>query len=317
MTYKKKVYILVSLVITLLFIYILSFVLDPGKRKGNFFALLDSSLLVMADRLEIESSRGTVILERKNNIWSFSTESADLPVKQGRVEDFLAVLSRKEMYSPRASSNEARERLGLLEENATRIIVRGGAGFPLLDLLIGSGDALGREVYLQRTGRNEIFSVEDYLTFYTDDEPSSWFDLRLFPLSGTQKGAGENLNMVQQVDVVIPGSDSYVLRRSRNDGSGTDWIVQGEESSALDNPKVETWIRSILWAEADNFGFVPPNVIEGSIILRMGDGTDRAIYAGPEYDSCRNAVISGSDMVYILSEWTLNRLFREKSFFLK
>ena len=315
MIYRKKVIFLFSLVMALLLVYILSFIRDPVKGKRNFFAWLEPSFLIMVDRLEISGPQGMTILVRKNNVWFFNTGIEDLPVKQGRVEDFLTVLTRKEAYTARASSAEAKARLGLLDESATRITVRGGAGLPLLELLIGTGDALGREVYIQRAGRNEIFSGEDRFTFYTDATPASWFDLRLFPSSTS--GLAEILSMVQQLDVVLPDSgDSYTLRRNWSDSGGSGWILVND-SGELDNQRVETWIRSILSAEAEDFSFEPPGVFEGSITLRMGNGTEIKIYAGPENDYSRSVITSESDHVYIFTEWTMGRLFREKIFFLK
>ena len=313
MQYKKKVTVLSVICAALALVYILTFVFDYesgfGRGRNAAFSLLDPSLLYLMDKIEIYqggNNAGTkTVLSRKNNIWVFSAETGDHPVKQGRVEDFLNQLTRKEPYTLRASSSEARERLGLLDDGASRIVVRGGAGLPLLDLLIGTGDALGREVYLRRTGENEIYSAEDRITVYVDSKPNSWYDLRLFPPDAAAA-------MVQQADITLPGSnEAYTLRRR-----GEGWIIPADESAALDSLRVEAWLRSVLEAEAEDFASRSPQAIEGSISLRLGDGTTRSIQTGPaDEQNRRSAVVSVSALEYVLSEWTLNRLFREKEYF--
>ena len=308
MAYKKKIAVLSAAVIVLALVYILSFVFDPERRQSTAFAWLDPSLLVMADGIEIYGTGGVAggitLLSRKDGTWFFSSGITDFPVKQHRVEDLLNALSRKDVYPLRAVSAEAIERLGLAEESSSRIRIRGGAGLPLLDLLIGGGDALGREVYLRRVGRNEIHSGEDRFTFYIDARPSFWYDLRLFPQEIADIGA------VQQAEIALLNEEPFILRRS-----GGGWIMVGQ-GSALDTRSVEAWLRSVLEAEADDFGLEPPALVEGSITLRFGDGTTRTIEAGPaDEDNNRSLRVLGSGLVYVLTEWTFSRLFRESSFF--
>ena len=310
MTYRKKAAVLSVLVIVLALVYILTLVFDPGNRRSAAFAWLDPSLLVMADRIEIYGPGGRTSLSRKNNVWVFSTGIADYPARQGRVEDLLLALSRRGVYMLRAASLEGRERLGLAEESASRILVLGGAGLPLLDLFVGGGDALGREVYLRMAGRNEIYSGEDRFTLYTDSRRGSWYDLRLFP----QEARGIDPGMVQQAEIILPGNESaYVLRRG-----GGGWVILGNESAGLDNPRVDSWLRSVLEAEGEDFSAEAPASFEGSVILYLGDGTTRAIQAGAaDGQQRRSALVSGSSLVFVLAEWTVNRLFRESSYFLK
>ena len=68
--------------------------------------------------------------------------------------------------------------------------------------------------------------------------------------------------------------------------------------------------------------------VEGRITLRLGDATARIIQTGPagEEGRRRATVSSGfirrstdksdSSLVYVLTEWTVNRLFRESSYFI-
>lgn len=305
--YRKKAAALSALIAVLFAAYVFSFALDPGRKRDSSFAWLDPSLLVLADRIEIAGPEGAVALSRVNNTWVVRTGAADLPVKQGRVGDFLAALSRKEAYALRAASPEAGERLGLTEARASRVTIRGGAGLPLLDLLIGAGGALREEVYLRLSGKREIYSGTDRFTLYVDSKPASWLDLRLFP-------ALSDAAFVQQADITLPGAGkAFSLRRG-----GGGWILLGDESgAAADALKTEAWLRAVLLAEAGDFGSGPPAAAEGSVTLRLGDGTSAALFAGPAFDSYRSVTVSGSGLSYILPERTLNRLFRDSSYFMK
>ena len=321
MTYKKKAAVLSALIIFLALVYIISFAFDARQQSRDTFAWLDSASLNLTDSIEIDGSGGKTVLSRRNNIWVFSTGASgtvDYPVKQGRVDDLLSQLSRRDVYMLRSVSSEGSSKLGFAEGKASRIIVRGGAGLPLLDLLIGTG-AVGHDVYLKRADKNEIYSGEDHVTVYTEGRPNSWYDLRLFPPASSSGMAIDN-SFVQQAEIVLPpdnGTDAahalpFTLSR-RGDG----WILAGNENAALDISRVEAWLRSVLEAEGGDFTNAPVSS-EGSITLRFGDGTSRAIQAGPlNDDKSRNVSVSGSRLTYVLTEWTLNRIFKGSDYFLK
>ena len=305
MTSKRKIAVLSALVAVLAVIYILILVLDSISVRSDAFAWLERHLIVMADGIDISGPQGEISLSRKNNAWVFAAGPGELPVKQSRVDDLFAVLSGRNIYPLRAASIEARQSLGLTEDNASRIRIRGGAGLPLLDLLVGGDDVMGREVYLRRAGTNQIYSGEDQFTSFINSRPSFWYDLRLFN--------AVNIDAVQQAEIAPPAGTAFFLRRS-----GGGWIVQGNESVALNNPRVEAWLRSLLEAEGEDFAAQAPAHIEGSITLRLGDGTSRTMQAGPTLEeNRRSAAVSGASLVYVLTEWTVNRFFRESDYFLK
>ena len=303
-TYKRKAAFLSALVIVLALIYILILVFDRDYRRSDVFALLDTNLAAMADRIEITGSEGRIALNRRNNIWFFDAGSMELPARQNRVADLFALLSRRAVYPIRAASREAAESLLLTEENAFRIVVRGGAGLPLLDLLIGAGDVLGREVFFRMAGQNQVHSGEGDFIFFTNTSPTAWYDLILFPPF--------NIDMVQQADIAIPGGEAFSLRRS---GSG--WLISGD-AAFVDPLSVEAWLRSLTEVQGDDFVFDMPETMEGSITLHFGDGTTRVLEAGGLYeDGYRSARVSGSSLGYYLSDWAYNRIFRERTHFLR
>jgi hypothetical protein len=309
---ELKLIILSALVVVLALIYILTLVLNPENRRSDAFAWFDSSLIVMADGIEISGPLGAAILSRKNDAWIFNAGTRELPVKQSRVDDFFTLLSRKDIYPLRAVSSEAAQRLGLTGESAARILIRGGAGLPLLDLLVGGEDALGKEVYLKWYDRNQIYSGTDQFSSFTNAKPGSWYNLRLFDSGGIN---AVNIDTIQQAEISFPGEDAYIFRR----GGGT-WIMQGNENAALDPLRVESWLRSVVEAEGEDFASVALEAeeIEGSINIRLGDGTNRTLQIGPEDEQKnRNALVSDSSLVYIVTAQNFNRIFRGSSYFLK
>ena len=308
MLYKKKLAILSALVVVLALVYILSFVLDPANRRSEAFAWLDPSLVDKADRIEIKGTAGSVVLIRRNNIWLSPAGTSEYPVKQSMVGDFINVLTRRSIYPLRAVSSEGRDKLGLGADSASRIIVRGGAGLPLLDLMVGASDALGSGVYLKRADKDEIYSGEDQFTLYTESKPASWYDLRLFP-SGN-KAAEFSIADVQQAELAVP-ENTFTLRR----GNGG-WIMVQNGSAALDAIKVEAWLRSVSEAEGNDFAPQAPPAADpassgGTITLWLGDGTKRILQIGPGMspdDGRRYAVVSNSSLTYVLSESTVRSL---------
>jgi hypothetical protein len=301
LTYKKKVLLLSSLVAVLALIYILTFVFDSERKSGAAFAWLDPSLFVMADGIEISSPEGRTVLKRMNGSWFVSGDSGEFPAKQERVDDLFDLLGRKGNYPVRASSSEGIARLALTEESASRIVVRGGAGLPLLDLLIGNADALGREVYLRRAPWNQIYSAEDNFSYFLYLRANSWYDLRLFTEA--------SIDSIQQVEVSFP-DEAYILRRS-----GRGWIIP-EEEDALDANRVEAFLKRLLETEADSYAVSAPETIEGRIAIQFGNGSIRLLEAGPlTEENGRNATVSGSSYFYVLSERTFNNLFRISSYY--
>ena len=302
-TYKIKVAVLSALVAVLAIIYILILVLDRDYRRSDVFAWLDTSLALMADRIEITGSEGRIALNRRNNVWVFDAGNMELPVRQNRVEDLFTLLSRRAVYPVRAASREAAESLLLTEETAFRILVRGGVGLPLLDLMIGAGDVLGREVFLRMADRNQIHSGDGDFISFTNTSPSAWYDLGLFrPFT---------IDMVQQADIVA-GGDTFSLRRS-----GTGWTIPGD-GAYIEPFRVEAWLRSLTEAQGEDFVFDFPDIIEGSITLYFGDGSTRFLEAGDVNEhGHRNIMVSDSSLVYSLSDWAYNRIFRERTHFLR
>ena len=310
MLYKKKLIFLSALVVILALTYALILFLDRDVRRSDIFAWLDANETLMATRLEIANPDAAIVFNRRDGIWFLEAPGAELPVRQSKVDDLFALLSRRALYPVRAVSPDAIARLGLNEASAYRIRIHGGHERPLLDLLVGGEDILGREVYLRLAGQNQIHSGEGNFMFFTNLNPIAWYNLNLF--------SPFNIDVVQQADVILPGGNAFTLQRS-----GTGWVMLGETF----NPeplRVEAWLRSVVEVQGDDFIFdtrenidesiIDEGIILGSIVLRLGDGTTRALDVMGGSGNWL-VMVAGSSLVYTLSDWNFDRLFREREFF--
>ncbi|GHV08574.1 hypothetical protein FACS189485_20220 [Spirochaetia bacterium] len=336
--YKKKLYLLSGIVGVLAILYALTLIFDPervGERTAAF-TWLDPKFRDQIDALEIYGPSVDIKLLRKNGVWfvaapapvgagtaaSMSAASmpaasvpAEYPARQARIDDFLGILTRRGVWPVYASSgaNSAHERLGLTEAAASRIRVRGGAGLPLLDLLVGNGDLTGRNIYLRKAGQNEVRSGEDRLSGYIAGSLSSWYNLRLFPDS---EDGTLDVDIVQRLTVyplaeftaegTALGSDPLIFTRA-----GETWSISGAALTALDKNKVDTYIRFILNAEGEDFisadAAAPAG--EGRVVLELGNGSIRSIRIGRmEGESDQwYAAVTGSPYVYALASWSAER----------
>jgi hypothetical protein len=264
--------------------------------------------LDQVDRVLIQNPGLTVNLLRRNNAWLVSRQGNEYPARHLRVEDLLAALSRRAAYPVRAASASSHRQLGL-EEGISRITLRGGAGLPLLDLLLGKGGNTGREIYLRKANSNEVRSGEDIFTAYTESALASWYDLRLFP-DGPEAGD------VQRLTVYPPAGggegSSYAFARS-----GTGWELRGLDIEP-DNTRVDSYVRGILAAQGEDFvpapAFPEPFPGEGRLVLELGNGRVLTLSLG-EGEGRYMAKLSGSPYLYVLAGWTVERLFRDAGYF--
>ncbi|MDR2397329.1 MAG: DUF4340 domain-containing protein, partial [Spirochaetaceae bacterium] len=233
MVYKKKVLLLTVLVGVLGLLYAGTWIFEPERVQSRSAAWqwLDPKRLDEIDRIELSgSSADPLTLLRQEGRWWVSRSDGAYPAKEGRIEDFLRLLSTKGSYPLRGTEKASHERLGLTEESASRIVLRGGAGaVPLLDLLVGSRDPTGREVYLRRQDQNEVRSGADTLSSsYLTGSRTAWYDLRLFPETDKGVDSVQRLTVYPPAEVVPEGEEartpepSFTL--SRAEGG---WIVAG------------------------------------------------------------------------------------------
>jgi hypothetical protein len=323
MAYKRKL-LLLSLITGLLALgYGVSLVFSPGRLsvRDARYVWLDPKWLDQVDRIDIRGGED-ITLTRKQAEWFVITGEREFPARQSRVQDLLETLSVRGDYPLRGESPSSHERLGLGENAAHRLTLRGGAGTPLLDLLIGNQDAEG-QVYLRKTGLNEVRSGEDSFSPYVQGSRSAWYNLKIF---GAEETPGAD--QIQRVRINAPAGGegaSLILTRS---GQGWTMEAPSPNTGMPENSLVDGYVRALLDAEGDDFittlDVGDPVFDQGSITMELGNGAVRVIRLGPVIESGgeegptqtrRSAVVTGSPYVYALAEWTINRLFRDAAYF--
>jgi hypothetical protein len=329
MVYKKKLIALSCLVGFLAVVYLIALFFDPERvsSRSAAFLWLDPKFQDQADGIELSKAGewdNPLKLVRRGSNWYALIGEAEFPAKNARVEDLFRALTARDAYPVRGSDAASHERLGLAENRAGRILVTGGAGLPLLDLLVGDSDAAGREVYMRKNGQNEFRSGEDKLSAYINGAETSWHRLGLFSESPSPPDAA----LVQRITVNSPPPENaegeeaaappepVVITRS---GSG--WSIEGMDDEAVDTQRVDSYLRGILDAEGDAFmpglSAAAAGFNDGRIVLDLGNGSSLVIAMGILPENQKAATASGSPYVYALADWTVTRLFREKSWFAK
>lgn len=323
MKYKTKLIFLISLITACVLILIAGFVFDPQNMNArtSLYTWLDKTWIDQADRLVLKSAglnSELVMLTRKNNVWHVLADGNEYPAKQERVTDLFNALSAKAAYPVAAWSSSSHAKLGVTEQAASRIILYGGAStIPLLDLLIGSGNSAGNEIYLRKNGNTEVRSGADQFTFYSDAKQNAWFDLRLIHYSRPLTSA-----MVQNITVAQNNEEqesSYTLSRFAGE-NGTSWRIDSFPAMLVDNAKAESYVRSLLTSEAADFAAASlPSDYDfsfGKIELLLDDLSSLSIFFAPALENGQHpAMSSGSPFVYLIPEWTAERMLREADYF--
>jgi hypothetical protein len=322
MGYRKKLIILSSLAAVLALVYGLTIFFEPERAgaRDSAFTWLDSALKDRIDRISLDNRGSAIVLARNGGKWFVLRGGKEYPAKELRVDDFIGLLTRKAPYPVRATSAAAHERLGLAESEASRVTVSGGAGLPLLDLLIGAGDQTGREVYLRMQGSGEARSGEDRFTAYVSGTEVSWLNLRLFPES---EDGGLDLDGVQRVTVYAAAdSPGPALAPKVFTRVNREWALSGLTVEEPDMGKIDSYVRGLLNVEGEDFDdtadSAAPEFSHSRIVVELSDGSVKTIRLTAAGESNKRlAVVSGLPYVYSLSGWAAERLFREDSYFEK
>jgi hypothetical protein len=320
MLYKQKVKILSALVLVLAGVYIVTIVFDPERsgQRSDVYTWLDSSLRDSIDRIDLSGTPdGNVTLFFRSGEWVVDRDGRDYPAQQGRVYDLLDALSRQDAFPLRSNTPSSHERFGL-SDAAARIILRGGVGVPLLDLLVGNNDAGGRNVFLRKSNSNDVRSGQDLLTVYTRGQITAWYNLRIFPEQGDSSITAD---LVQRITLHTPPGETEIpdMVITRNQNS---WRIDAGDLSLgaadIDKNRVDSYVSAILNTTGDDFVFSPGSLDDGWLRLELGDGRVLTLRIGPLIgeDGRRDAALSDAGAyVYNLSAWALERLLRKPDYF--
>jgi hypothetical protein len=317
MLYNKKLTILGSAAIFLAVVYAATLFFDPSNTnaRNERFTWLPAGARDKADKIEISSETQGEKLELvlRGGKWFALMEADEVPIKQGRIDDLFRLLGTRGAFPRRGSSAASHEKVGL-GSNAYRVVIKGGAGMPLLDLLVGNGDSSGNDVFLRKYGENEFRSGDKLIGSYVTADKAAWYDLKIFdetPLTQVQrvrvnftgyKGPEDETPLIGYMD--------YNISRS-----GDSWVM---DSTQLDKDKVETWMQAVLEASAETILPSGNNTFDPAarIYIETGNGGNIALQIGAfNEDDKALAVATGKPFVFVLPRWTVTRLLRERGYF--
>ena len=322
MPYKKKLILLGSTAALLALIYILTIVFDPVRTnaRNERFTWLPSASREEADRIEIIRGGEKLELFLKGGAWYALLGAFEIPVKQGRIDDLMRLLSTRGAFPRRGSTSASHAELGL--DGSCRLIIRGGAGIPLLDLLVGKEDPSGRGIFLRMNGENEFRSGDRLIGSYVLGETSSWLDMKLFE--------DKSVSLVQRVEVHYfdyygmgeeISSDPYMDYTITR--SGEEWILNGINPN---KDRAENWMRAILDVQGENILAVTNEINDelinifypaARITIELGDGSVLELQIEkPDEEGKSLALAGGKPYFFIFSQWTNMRLLRDRDFFI-
>jgi hypothetical protein len=183
----------------------------------------------------------------------------------------------------------------------------------LLDLLIGGPDNSGRGVYLRKYGQNEVRSGDDKFNLYVAGPVTSWYNLKLFP--ETEDG-GLEADGVRSLSVYSPETRQDFNRVNR------EWAISGIAVENPDQNAVDSYIRTILYAEGDDFASSDQvgdlDFNHSRIVMELAKGGAKTIrLTEADEQGRRYAQVSGSDYIYSIAGWMSQRLFKAAADFEK
>ena len=315
MEYRKKLIVLGSFAAFLFLVFILSIIFDPARRniRNERFTWISSASRDQADRIEIFQRGERIELFLRGGQWFVLDNTLEIPARQGRIDDLFRLISTHGAFPRRGSNASSHGELGL--DGSTRLVIRGGAGFPLLDLLVGVEDPSGTEVFLRRSGENEFRSGDRLIGTYVNSSRVSWCNLSFF----------ENMNVSQVQRMHISFFDYHGTGFETEEASFTDYTItrSGENwlmgNVILDSVKTENWIRRVLEAGGENYLAIDPsNPISSIAAIRaeLGDGSILSIQiSAADEDDNSTVELSGLSYLIVISQWTRAQLLRNREHF--
>ena len=307
----KKITVLAGIAVFLACVYLVTVFFDPERAAARraAFTWLPAGARDTASRIEISLPDGAqTLMTLKNGSWFIEGAGESFPVKQGRVDDLLRILSGRGAFPRQGSSAAHHEELGLSPERAARLVIRDvTANELLLDLLIGDDGAAGRDVYLRKNGENEYRSGDSLVKTYVTSGVSSWYNLALF--EENRAGEVQRIGVSPLKDGESGDSRDYVLVRDNKE-----WKAESGGTGTPSAEAVEGYVRAIFDSRADDFlprmGSAGLQFGAAKLRLELGDGSVIVVQAGEELDGKRPVTVSGSQYNYIFSGAAAQRLFR-------
>ncbi|MCL2179533.1 MAG: DUF4340 domain-containing protein [Treponema sp.] len=315
MTYRKHLYILLSVIVVLSLFYTgsLIFTSDFGNARNSSYVWLDSGMAARTTRIAVKTQDNEYQLLKQDSQWYIAHNGARYPARNLRVDDLIGILTARASWPLRSSNASTYGRFGL-DDGASRITLYGET-LILLDLLVGADDAAGSETYFRRIGANEVRSGKNNIRTYLSS-PHSWYNLRLISDNESNQIDAES---VQRLSVYTQGGQQIFSRRNRG------WTVSGIDVANPSSSAIEGYIRIILSSEGDGFTDSPSAddaaFNYSRMALEFGNGRVVTIRftenneGGRRFAHVSGSGIVNSGLIYTIPSWVSARLFREAASF--
>jgi len=312
MTYKNKLVFLLSLISVLSLTYIAGIIFSPERSgaKSASYVWLDQKLVNRITRIVINSPEQKIELQKNNDQWFVLHNGREYPARQARIEDFISIFTVRAAWNVRSTNASSQSRFGL-DDGATELIIY-GENTVLLDLLLGSIDAAGREIYVRRNGVNEIRSGENKITSYLSGSVNAWFNLRLFAESENGK---IDVDDVQRLSVYNGGESQIFTRVNRS------WDLSVTNAYNPVNPyqgSIESYIKIVLNSEGDSIADDLQGITfnHSRIVMEYGNGKVTTVrFSEPDENDRCFASTGANEYVFSVPAWVMERLFRDAASF--
>ncbi|MFY0655092.1 MAG: DUF4340 domain-containing protein [Cyclobacteriaceae bacterium] len=277
--------------------------LTGGKKKSKSLrSELVSIDTAKVTALNIQSSAGTVQLDRDGSDWKLTLESGkEVPATKSSIISTLgALLSIKP--SRMATKNEANWKDYQVDSTGTRVKVIEG-GETTLDLMIGRFGMQGQRKYhtfVRLFEDIEVYAANDFMSFSVSAEPSSYRDKILARI---KKDSLLNINFT------YPADSSLQLSKS-----GDHWTANGMET---DSTNVAKYISGLSYISGSNFVDDASGLISPTISAQFQfSNQDDIVIDGYQQDSSWVFHSSINEIGYFSDDAILTKVFKGASEFL-
>lgn len=254
-----------------------------------------------ADRIEISSKQGEIILQRKEDSWKVGKKL--YPADQGKVlqmTDALNKLELRELVSKRGDL----KRYGL--KNDDRIQVRVfSEDRPLRELSIGKS-ALGSTSYISFAGRGGIFLAAGDLRYLFDTDEESLRNKQIIALSSSD---------IIAVNIEGPEVD-YSIRKAAEKGL---WYIPELKGMEEDQEKISAFISQLSRISAQGFSTEQDTDAEAlwSFTIQAQEEERELSVITQESEQSWIAASPESREAFTISSYKADQLMRKAEWFIK
>ncbi|RPJ86098.1 MAG: DUF4340 domain-containing protein, partial [Acidobacteria bacterium] len=205
---------------------------EEAKEKEEKLVSLERDKVTEIEVLRKGSE--PVVLKKSGNDWSLR-KPIETPADSTTVDSLLGAVTSARIDRKLEQGAKEAAKYGLSDPRV-RLVFRGDK--VQQDLVLGSDDFTGSQVYVQRQGSPDVFLTSDYLLTSADKELKDWRN---------KKALAFDRDQVQNVEI-NRGSDQIKLKKQ-----GEKWVLEQPIQEAADEGGVSSLLSTLESAEAQTF----------------------------------------------------------------